>query len=96
MALEITYYSLGKNKNCYGAPILSETRSLSGTSAQSAATPDNAEIVRIHATEAARYAYGSNPTATAAAGASGHYLASGATIDIHARSAYLVAGIQAA
>lgn len=82
MSLEITYYSGGRNLNMYGGPIVSETRTASATSAQSAATPANADIIRIASTANNRYAYGTNPTATATAGANGHYIASGCVIDI--------------
>ena len=96
MSLEITYYSKSvTGLPCYGIPISSETRTASGTSAQSGATPANAEVIRIVSTAANRYAYGSNPTATATAGASGHYLASGATIEIDAVSGNKLAVITA-
>jgi hypothetical protein len=95
MSLEITYYAEGNNKNTYGLPISSETRTASASSAQSGATPANAEVIRIASTAANRYAYGSNPTATATAGASGHYLASGAVIDIPAVSGWKLAVITA-
>ena len=95
MSLEITYFAAGANKNMYGTPILSETRTASGTSAQSGATPSSADIIRIASTAANRFAYGSNPTATATAGANGHYLASGATIDIPAIAGYKIAVITA-
>jgi hypothetical protein len=84
MSLEITYYSNAQNPNIYGQPILSETRTASASSAQSGATPSNASVIRIASTANNRYAYGSNPTATAAAGASGHYIGSGAVIVIPA------------
>jgi hypothetical protein len=96
MSLEITYYTEGFNKNTYGSPIISETRSASGTSAQSAATPANAELIRILSSANNRYAYGSNPTATATAGANGHYIASGAVIDIKAVPGHKLAVITAA
>ena len=95
MSLEITYHARGNDKTFYGQPILSETRTASGTSAQSGATPTNAEIVRIHSTAANRYAYGANPTATATAGANGHYIASGSTIDIPAIAGNKIAVITA-
>lgn len=96
MSLEITYHAEGVNKNAYGLPVGSETRTASGTSAQSAATPSNAEIVRITSTAANRYAYGADPTATATAGANGHYLASGAILDIQAVPGWKLAVITAA
>ena len=95
MSLEITYYTQSRNQNMYGAPISSETRTASGTSAQSAATPGSADIIRICSTAANRYAYGSNPTATATAGANGHYIASGGVIDIQAIPGYKLAVITA-
>jgi hypothetical protein len=89
MALEISYWTQGPNKNMYGRQIVAETRTLSGTSARSAATPSNAEIVRIEATEAARISYtSSESTATATT----PYLASGATIEIEAVAGWKVAG----
>lgn len=95
MALEITYYTASTvNENMYGIPISSETRTTSGTSAQSGATPANAVIVRIKCITAAdRFAYGANPTATATAGASGHYLAVGDVVDITAVPGNLIAAI---
>jgi hypothetical protein len=95
MSLEITYYAQDVNKNMYGQAISSETRTASGTSAQSGATPAGADIIRIKSTANNRYAYGSNPTATATAGASGHYIASGDVIDIPAVSGYKLAVITA-
>lgn len=96
MSLEITYYAGGSNPNAYGLPISSETRTASGTSAQSGATPSNAVYIRIASTANNRYAYGANPTATAAAGADGHYIASGQVIDIPAVSGNKIAAITAA
>src|SRR4249919_1819851 len=95
MALEITYFGACPfNENMYGLPILSETRTTSGTSAQSGATPSNAMIVRIKCITAAdRYAYGTNPTATATAGASGHYLAIGDVVEIPAVSGNKIGAI---
>ena len=95
MSLEITYYTETRNMNLYGQPISSETRTASASSAQSGATPSNAVIIRIKSTANNRYAYGSNPTATATAGASGHYIASGDVIDIPAIPGYKIAVITA-
>ena len=95
MSLEITYYAASRNQNMYGVPITSETRTASGTSAQSAATPVNADIIRIKSTANNRYAYGANPTATATAGVNGHYIASGDIIDITAVSGNKIAVITA-
>ena len=95
MSLEITYHAQAVIKTIYGMPISSETRTASGTSAQSAATPANAEIIRIKSTANNRYAYGANPTATATAGANGHYLASGDLIEIAAVPGWKLAVITA-
>jgi hypothetical protein len=84
MSLEITYYASARNENIYGQPISSETRTASASSAQSGATPSNADIIRIASTANNRFAYGTNPTATATAGANGHYIGSGAVIVIPA------------
>lgn len=96
MSLEITYFAQARNKNMYGLPISTETRAAGGASAQSAATPVNAEIVRLRSTAANRYAYDANPTATATAGASGHYIGSGDVIDIPAVAGWKIAAITAA
>lgn len=95
MSLEITYHAAARNQNMYGPPIKSETLVASGTSAQSGATPSNADIVRIKALANDRYAYGANPTATATAGASGNYLASGDVVDIAATPGWKIAVITA-
>lgn len=89
MPLEISYWSNGRNPNAYGRELLAETRTLSGTSALSAATPANAEIVRIETTEAARISYTS---ATSAATATTPYLAANAVIDLEAVPGWKVAG----
>ena len=97
MALEITWHRLGVNPNMPGNPILSEKITLSGTSAAAAVAPDGAEVVRIEATENARYATGPAPTATAAAGANGHFLGSGKEIWLPVRAGVTkIAGIQPA
>lgn len=94
MPLEITYFSYGANNpNMPGLPISSEVRTISGTSAQSGATPAGAVSIRLKATENARYAYGANPTATAAAGANGHYLASGDDVWVPAVEGWKFAAI---
>lgn len=96
MSLEITYYTKSMQRiSMYGKAISSETRTASATSAQSGTTPANAEIIRIASTANNRWAYDANPTATATAGASGHYLASGAAIDIEAVSGNKIAVITA-
>jgi len=65
MPLEITYWTgVFNNGPIPEGDISSESRSLSGTSAQSAAAPTGAAIVSIYATEAARFAVGTNPTAS--------------------------------
>jgi len=96
MSLEITYHAQAPNKNHPGLPITSETRSASGTSAQSGATPNNADLVHIQSTANNRIAYGSDPTATSTAGDNGHYLASGSDIWLPAVSGWKIAVITAA
>ena len=66
MPSHITYWSAASGS----APIpevdiLSETRTISGTSAQSGAAPEGSSIVSIYSTEAGRFAIGDNPTAAA-------------------------------
>lgn len=96
MALEITWHRMGINPNVVGDAIISETLTLSGASASSAVAPDGAEVVHLQATETCRYAKGTAPTATATAGASGHYLGSGGDIWLPARAlSSKIAGIQA-
>lgn len=66
MPLEITYWTgTFRDAPVPEGDIISETRSLSGTSAQSGVAPTGANIVSIYATEAARIAVGTNPTASA-------------------------------
>lgn len=94
MPLEITYWTghAPENDNVAGKVISNEQRTLSGTSAQSGATPDGAVIVSIYATEAARYEYSSsNPTA--AAGST--YIGAGERLWVDAIPAYKIAGITA-
>jgi len=93
MALEISYWS-GIDpitRQVYGTFIAAESRSLSGTSAQSGTTPDNAGIVRVHATEAARMAYSADPTAAAGS----LYLGEGGVIEFAAVPGHKIAGITA-
>jgi len=94
MPLEITYWTgrAKDNENVAGAVISSESRSLSGVSAQSGATPANAQTVSIYATEAARFEYSSaNPTAAATSA----YIGSGERVWLEAFPAYKIAGITA-
>jgi hypothetical protein len=95
MSLEITYFAEGMNKSIYGAIITSETRSSSASSAQSGATPRSAEVVRLKALANVRFAYGENPTATATAGDSGHYIGNGDIIDLPAVAGWKIAVINA-
>jgi hypothetical protein len=90
MPLEISYWN-GRGKNAtqiYGAYVSAESRSLSGTSAQSGATPSGSVIVRVEATEASRIAYGSNPTADTTT----PYLGAGQVIEFEAVVGNKVAG----
>lgn len=90
MALEISYWTGtdAATRQVYGEFIGAETRSLSGSSAQSGATPANAAIVRVQATEAARVRYGSNPTADA----NSLYIGTGGPIEFAAVAGYKIAG----
>jgi len=67
MALQIAYFAGrgGHATPIYRGFIGAETRSVSGTSAQTGATPPGATIARIEAEEDVRLAFGTNPTATA-------------------------------
>ena len=99
MALEITYWSArADDKSAPGDIISSEQRSLSGSSALSGATPDNAVFVSIWASEKARIrygeAYGREPTA-ADTGASS-VIGANERLWLTARAQHKVAGIQAA
>lgn len=91
MALEISYFT-GRGKHStqvYAGFISAETRSLSGTSAQSGAIPNGATVARIEATEAARVQVGgTSPTAAATS----IYMASGAVLDIEVVAGDKIAG----
>jgi len=69
MPLRITYWTASRfDPNVPGAVVSSESRTISGTSAQSGATPPNAVFVSIRNTETGDVNFnysGSNPTATA-------------------------------
>jgi hypothetical protein len=94
MSLKITYWTGSKtNPNIAGAVILSESLTLSGTSAQSAATPTNAMYTSIYATETCTFDYGgTNPTADTTTDA---FLGAGERVWLDAVPAFKVAGIQA-
>lgn len=99
MPAEITYYSQNtQNKNELGLALLSETRTVSGTSAKSGVTPSNADTIRVYSAEANRYAYAADAdaVATATAGKMGHYIPAGGTIDIQAVPGWKLAFITAA
>ena len=91
MALEISYWTASRsNPNVPGAVVSAESRSISGASAQSGATPANAVFVKLNAGEASRFAYdGSNPTATAASA----YMGYGEIIWLDAVAGNKIAGI---
>ena len=93
MPLEITYWTRSKlNENIPGSEVLSEQRTISGTSAQSGATPGNADYVSVTATEAARIKYNSaNPTASST-GAS-LYMSAGERVWLDAQAGFKIAGI---
>jgi hypothetical protein len=99
MPLRITYWTASKyNPNVPGAVIYSESLAISGTSAQSGATPPNAVFVSLRNTETGdvNFAYDSaSPTAVAAvssASATGG-VAAAERIWLDAVSTYKVAGI---
>lgn len=96
MALEISYWGGAASgtgiENAAGRVISSESRTISGTSAQSGATPANARLVSIVATENARYEY-SSADPTAAAGSA--YIGSGERLWVEARPGFKIAGITA-
>lgn len=89
MALEISYYTKSRNQNIAGAAISAESLTLSATSALSGATPANADIIKIQATENARFDYSS---ATSTASSTTPYLASGDAIYLDAKPDFKVAG----
>jgi hypothetical protein len=93
MSLEITYFAEGRNKGIYGVPILSVAVS---DGSASPAIPISAEVVRIKALAATRFAYGTDPVATGTAGANGHYIAQGDIIDIQAVPGWKIAAAAAA
>lgn len=77
MSADVTWFGSNQNQNIPGTPLKSETLTLSGTSAVSAAAPLEAAYYCIEGTEVWRYAVGSAPVATATAGINGHRLAAG-------------------
>jgi hypothetical protein len=90
-SLFITYWS-GTDRSGGNSPgniISSEVRSISGTSAQSGATPEGAKLVSIYADAAAVFEYGANPTADSAASA---YLGANERLWTNARQGALIAG----
>lgn len=90
MPLEISYHAHAPNKNMLGRELnKAETLAISVASALAGATPAEADVVRIHATEAARVGYtGAASTASAAS----VYLPAGATIELPAAAGWKVAG----
>ena len=92
MPLQITYWTgTAGNAPAAGTDISSEALTISGTSAQSGAAPSNSALVSIYATENARFAVGSNPTASATSA----YIASGERIWRSIEPAQKIAGITA-
>lgn len=89
MALNVSYWTGSANQNVYGLPIGSEDVAISGVSAQSGGTPNNARYVRLVAGEATRVLYATNPTALATSIA----IPSGGVIDMDANPGWKVAGI---
>ena len=93
MGLEITYWAArGDGIDAPGGIISSETRTTSGTSAQSGVTPAEAVLVSIVCITAAdRIAYSSNPTASS----SSAYIAVGERLWLTAKPGWKFAGITA-
>jgi hypothetical protein len=92
MPLEITYWTgVYNNGPIPETDIISETRTLSGTSAQSGVAPRETTLVSIYATEAARHAIGANPTATSTSA----YIGAGERIWRPLRPDQKIAGITA-
>lgn len=93
MSIEISYFSKSSNNpNQPGLHISSESRSISGTSAQSGATPDGAVSVRIVATETSRVEYAS---AASVAASTSIYMLANAELWLAAMPGWKVAGITA-
>lgn len=101
MALKVTYWTASKaNPNVPGAVIYSESITISGTSAQSGATPANAVFITLRNTETGDVNFdysGTNPTAVAAASSSNTSagIASGERLWLDAVPGNKVAGITA-
>lgn len=97
MPLEITYWATANgtsSRACPGDIVSSEQRTISGTSAQSGATPAGSIFMSIYATENARFNYVPDTTvATAAAGANGSYIGAGERLWLPAKSGYKVGAI---
>lgn len=90
MPLQITYWAgTAGNAPAAGVDLSSEALTISGTSAQSGVAPSNASLVSIYATENARFAVGSNPTASATSA----YVASGERIWRSIEAGQKIAGI---
>lgn len=99
MPLKITYLTghAPTNNNCEGSVISSESLTISGTSAQSGATPASAVLVTIYSTEAACFDYSSaNPTAVAAGTGASTYIGANERRFLEAKSGYKIAGITSA
>lgn len=97
MALKITYWTASRyNPNLPGAVISSESVTISASSAQSAATPENAVFVSLRNTESGdvNFLYNSiNPTALATSASPG--IASGERLWMDAVPTFKIAGITA-
>lgn len=87
----ITYWAGTRHEGAVPASaIASETLGVSGTSAQSGATPDAAEFVSIYSDVAGNFAYDSNPTASAT---TSHHIGANERIWFAARPGRKIAGI---
>lgn len=96
MPLEITYVAArGDDIPVLGGIISCEQRTVSGSSAQSGATPADAKLILIEAvTDKVRIAYGANPTAVD--NGTFHYIPAGKDRWLTAVPGWKIAGIVAA
>lgn len=91
-SLFITYWSGSDRQfgNSPGQPVSSEIRTVTGTSAQSGATPPTAKLVSIYSDVAANFEYGADPTASATTSA---HVGANERVWLDAKPTQLIAGI---
>lgn len=90
--LWITYWSGSDRQdgNSPGNAISSQALTITGTSAQSAATPADAYLVSLYADTACNFLYTANPTASAT---TSHHIGANERVWINAKPTQLIAGI---